>query len=310
MKHIIGAGFSGLIAATQFKTADVFEIGERAQSHNALLRFKSDVIARMTGISFRRVRVQKAICMDGAVYQKPTIYLSNMYSKKVTGKILSRSINDISAVDRFIAPNDFYDRLIETIGESRIHWGETIDFINDRNPSLSTIPMNVIADMTECGQVLKDQSFNYKSIFVYVGKVIGADVFQTIYFPGPETGVYRVSITGDTLIVESIVDLDEGDLDYVISPFGIFRDDIQDGSLAKRSQRYGKISPIDERARRSFVLSLTVNHNVYSLGRFAVWKNILLDHLAGDIDVIKQVSANDEYRRLIKASMIDNPQGE
>jgi len=306
MKQIIGAGFSGLIAATQFRTADVFEISKRFQSHNALLRFKTDVISRITGIPFRKVRVQKNICIDGSVKESTDIFLCNLYSRKVTGKILNRSIADIRTVDRFVAPNDFYDKLIEVVGESRIHWEETTDFVGNDLQVLSTIPMNVIAKMTPLGRILRDQSFDYKNILVYVGTVKNSDVFQTMYFPGPETSIYRASITGDKIIIESLSDLKEEDLRYAMNSFGISIEDIEEGRLVKRPQRYGKISPIDERARRAFVLALTANHNIYSIGRFAVWKNILLDDLAGDIELVKKISANDEYRKLIEMSLNDD----
>ena len=40
---------------------------------------------------------------------------------------------------------------------------------------------------------------------------------------------------------------------------------------------------------------MTVDHGVYSLGRFATWRNILLDDVVKDIDVIKSMMGQDKY---------------
>ena len=53
------------------------------------------------------------------------------------------------------------------------------------------------------------------------------------------------------------------------------------------SQKYGKILPIDERLRKDFIFYLTKEHNIYSLGRFATWRQLLLDDVVKDVAVIE-----------------------
>ena len=57
-------------------------------------------------------------------------------------------------------------------------------------------------------------------------------------------------------------------------------------------QRYGKILPFDEEERQAFILWATETFGIYSLGRFATWRQILLDDLVRDIGVIKRLIEN------------------
>lgn len=301
MKYIIGAGFSGLIAATQFKKAEVVEANDRGQSHNALLRFKTDKIAKITGIEFRKVKVKKQICYEGKIFNETSIKFCNRYSKKVIGRYQGRSITDISDVERYVAPNDFYNRLIETVGESRIFWNTTFNFgLTDK--IISTVPMSVMSSLPfHSNKLIKNVSFGHTKIHVYRAIIKDSDVFQTIYFPGDETPVYRASITGNMLLIEAISEDIEPSVDYVLDKFGMGQDDL-DTILPKRAQSFGKIAPIQDSIRRAFVLDLTMNHGIYSLGRFATWRNILLDDLANDIEILKQLEKEDDYFRLIKGN--------
>ena len=53
--------------------------------------------------------------------------------------------------------------------------------------------------------------------------------------------------------------------------------------------------PIDNKARKSFMLKLTLEHNIYSVGRFACWKNILLDDVYDDSFTIRAMINSDPY---------------
>ena len=76
--------------------------------------------------------------------------------------------------------------------------------------------------------------------------------------------------------------------------FGI--DAMKLDDLKSSTQKFGKILPIDENLRKEFVLKLTKDYNIYSLGRFATWRQVLLDDLVKDIDVIEKfVSGNHSY---------------
>jgi hypothetical protein len=67
-------------------------------------------------------------------------------------------------------------------------------------------------------------------------------------------------------------------------------------SLGSVDQKYGKIAPIDDNLRKQLLFRLTHERNIYSLGRFATWRNILLDDVVDDIAAIKKLlKANSAY---------------
>ena len=67
---IVGAGLTGLIAAHAWPQALVVEaVSGPTGSHHALLRFRSDAVARLTGVEFRRVTVRKKLS-----HYRATIY--------------------------------------------------------------------------------------------------------------------------------------------------------------------------------------------------------------------------------------------
>lgn len=309
---IIGAGLSGLLAATQFQSAVVYESRPQGESqHRALLRFRSSAVGDAIGIEFRKVRVHKGL-WSARRSAPPTIRLANQYSTKVLGRLGDRSIWNLDAVDRYIAPENLMEQLVERVG-SRIRWNFPyalhgsqqvakdsplrLDDEHDSPPIISTMPMSVLVEQLA---INTHPEFEYQSIFVTRYRVPNCDVFQTIYFPSPETAVYRASITGDVLIVESVANLDyrransefRGELLNVMDAFGI---DSLGEELSKTEQRYGKIAPIDDAWRRKFIAESTRRLNVYALGRFAVWRNILADDVLHDIAVIKRLLKGDAY---------------
>ena len=297
---ILGAGLSGLIAAAVNPQAKVFEASSKdKQSHRAVLRFRTSAVGDAVGIPFRKIRVFKNIWVDGK-FHEPNIQLSNWYSCKVAGGYFDRSIWKTDAVDRYIAPEDFILRLIEQVGD-RVEWETAVEKLPDHHPIISTIPMNIALKLA--GMELKDGvSFKFSPIRVQRFRVKSADVFQTIYFPSPSTAVYRASITGNLLIVESVDDMAyvQSDITEVLDAFGLVEDDIEVID-ANHKQSYGKIAPIDEPFRRFVVESLSQQHGVYSLGRFATWRNILLDDVLQDLNVIKKLVNADSYTRKLQS---------
>ncbi|MBL1375570.1 hypothetical protein, partial [Acinetobacter baumannii] len=143
---------------------------------------------------------------------------------------------------------------------------------------------------------------------------IPCDVFQTVYFPSPDFGTFRASITGDTLIVESIanggVENADGeikkiewnpawDLDEVCAAFGIRRKQlIEDGEPTIQTK--GKIIPLGRDERESMIWNLTHEAGIFSLGRFATWRNVLLDDLVSDMDVIERLMTSSSYQKAKK----------
>ncbi len=118
-------------------------------------------------------------------------------------------------------------------------------------------------------------------------RVPNADVFQTIYFPDPETPVYRASITGSLLIIEEVASRSEesAPLSLVEDAFGINAETLE--PLGQSEQSYGKVDELPALTRKRLLYELTCRHGIYSLGRFATWRNILLDDVVDDIVVIK-----------------------
>lgn len=294
---IVGAGLAGLIAAHAFPRSCILEAqAEPLSIHKALLRFRSPSVGELTGIEFKPVRVHKGIWLNGG-FQTPDIRNANLYSQKVLGRLADRSIWNLDSVTRYIAPMDFYERLIDSVGH-RIHWNTPFDAEKRAtgNAVISTMPLNLLA--AQHG-IFSEEEFHRAPISVERYTIEGADVYQTIYFPTAKHSLYRASITGDLLICEFAGNPAGDWTAELFAAFGIHRDDkvtLIDSGI----QNYGKIAPINEASRQSAITKLTTDHNIFSLGRFATWRNILLDDVVHDIAVIKQlINATNYERQLI-----------
>lgn len=294
--YIYGAGLAGLIAANVFrKTPGVLICeaqDELPNNHHALLRHRESHIADATGIPFKQVTVRKGINYEGKFYTQATPKLANMYSKKVTGEYAQRSIWNLDPVQRYIAPPNFVQQLAYGMP---ISFGLSITkehIVEATCPKISTIPMPVLMRMMDypCPE------FKYRSIFTIVADVEDCDIYQTVYYPNPKLELYRMSITGNRVIAELIalpsMDHKEYIEHFLELDFGI-SDSIANLKVSK--SKYGKIVPIDESIRRDFIRTMTRQYNVYSLGRFATWRNILLDDVYYDIKAIKESIAKEGY---------------
>lgn len=299
---IYGAGIAGLLAGCTFQNAEIIESRQKGDSgHKALLRFRTPAVGDAVGIDFRKVRVHKGIWFDGK-FVEPNILLANLYSQKVIGRLADRSIWNIEPTDRYIAPTDFIEQLEDRCA-NRIEWGRAIaqgDIMSEKDQVISTLPMNVMAHLRGLLHPT-GINFNYAPITVRRWTILGADVYQTIYFPNPNTSLYRASITGNLLIAEYITPPlskhDDG-LDYPFwTAFGLSNADMRPMEVA--NQRYGKIAPIDDTWRKSFIYKLSTQFNIFSLGRFATWRNLLLDDVIKDLGVLKKLMNSGIYERSV-----------
>jgi hypothetical protein len=295
---IVGAGLAGLIAAHAIPDVPIYEASiEPREGHKALLRFRSDAVARLTNIDFDAVQVHKGIWFNPkGGWVNPSIEVANLYSTKVLGKLLSRSIWNLDPVTRYIAPPDFYERLVSQVA-ARIEWGFNVDFAESKDlptATISTAPLNVVANALGIDHQI---DFKRAAITVERYRIPNCDIYQTVYFPTPHHSLYRASITGDLLILE-----------FVGEPYGTYSLDVQNAfalpanlhemeSLGRVTQKFGKIAPINNDKRKALIGHLSSDYNIYSLGRFATWRNILLDDVVNDISVIKRLTTMDRYEQ-------------
>lgn len=285
--RIIGAGLSGLIAAHAWPSIPVIEREpEPHEHHKALLRFRSEIVSNLVGIPFREVTVHKAIWNFG--YHSPNLRLANQYSRKVLGKMHNdRSIWNLDPAQRWIAPEDLYSLLLNNV-KDRIQWGQEAAL---QAGDIVTIPLPAI--LKQFDYEIERGTFTYAPIKVTRYRVPDSDVFQTIYFPDPYVALYRASITGDLLIAEAMDQPAARDWGTGMLRLAFGVPDLQ--LLEEAHQRYGKIAPIPNQVRRDLLFHLTQRHGIYCLGRFATWRNLLLDDIVHDITVIKSLMRSDSY---------------
>jgi hypothetical protein len=315
--RIIGAGLAGLIAACHFKDAEIYEAGPRQDNHKALLRFRDESVSNLTGIPFKPVTVDKAIYLDGCspgsrergLYGACTIQMANWYATKTTGHVAGRSIWNLERATRYIAPEDFHQRLVDKAG-FLVNYEKPIDTIHSWDKhhynTISTAPLPVM--LKAAGIELPHLQTEKAPIKVQRFRIPKCDVYQTIYFPEMELRVFRASITGDMLIIESVMEkhnsvfdwwyMPDAELDVVLTAFGLNHLLMDIEHLEDVEQKYGKIVPISSEQRHAVLYELTERFGVYSLGRFATWRNILLDDVVKDIAVIDRLIKASDYGRL------------
>lgn len=287
---IVGAGLAGLIAGNLIHDSEIHEANAKLVPHRAVLRFRSQAVGDALGIQFREVTVRKGI-WDLGKFVEPNIRLANQYSWKVThGQIADRSIWNLESAKRWIAPENFAEQLAKRLG-SRLKFEQPFVFSDEKEsqPIISTAPMSLLARAFGTSVPM----FRSSPIYARRYRIRDCDVHQTIYFPDVEMRVYRASITGDVLSCEFIEEDDGGELDWILNAFAISKtrcEFIDDGV-----QRHGKIVPIDDTWRRNFIHDMSQRLGIYSLGRFATWRNILLDDVLHDIAVIKKLISMDRY---------------
>jgi hypothetical protein len=297
---IVGAGLAGLLAAHAWPNFKVLEAAPAPRAmHKALLRFRTDSVSKLTGIEFRKVLVRKNIWSRGR-FVEPNIELANRYSMKTLNRIVGdRSIWNLSPVERYIAPETFYEQLVEAVGP-RISWDCPVAAAAPTGPLISTIPLPSMLEMMD---IPAPFTFERAPIEVHRYRLRDTDVHQTCYYPDDGTQLYRASITGDLLIAEfaavhgdnpvKVREDAAAPVKIISESFGINMDKAQ--PLGVVEQRYGKIAPIEDAARKRLLFKLTHDCRIFSLGRFAVWRNILLDDVVDDIAVIRKLMRSSSY---------------
>lgn len=300
--EIWGAGMAGLIAANILRKHNpiVYEAkSELPHNHKALLRFRTNKVSIATGIPFKKVKIKKAIWDGKNLHTESNLMLENLYSQKVTGTVAERSISNFHGEERYIAPSDFIERLAEGIDIRFNH--KIVGVIDNGISSISTLPMPL--NMEIAG--LKDENkYDCKPIYSVNFKILSpkTDVYQTIYDVTLNSPFYRLSISGDEGIFECIkseTTNSEIIKNILENCFGLRNVEISEPVMTE--QKLGKIIPVDDTIRKNNILNLSREKQIYSLGRFATWRQIMLDDIIDDIDIIEKLIQQDNYNRTLYA---------
>ena len=304
---VIGAGMAGLLAAgmLQQKCSAVHERGvQLPNSHSAVLRFRSSIVADTLNIPFKKVQVLKAVDP-----WRNAVADAMAYSVKTNGAGTLRSIVSANGQlsERYIAPEDLVQQMRERVSsdiifDSEVEPEDLHQWFQQREPVISTMPMPELMRLT--GWAPRSQ-FRYQPGRNVVADLVGVDAYCSVYTPNPEHPTYRVSITGDKLIAElsrKAVQQNFGRNDvlhYALQAVGLSAEHVLHAEI--KDQPYAKILPIDEQERRRFILYATEQFGIYSLGRFATWRpGLLLDDVVHDVRVIQRLAAGESHYDHVK----------
>jgi hypothetical protein len=295
---ILGAGLAGTIASSAFRgyNPTVYEAKPDVgalDNHKAVMRIRDPEVGNLLGCNLKPIKATKEVWFKGQLHQQASIQMNNLYSQKAYGCIGRRSLNSLGTVDRYLIEGTVkpvhceYGKVVTHIDAGKIHFSTG----SHRTKSMydiciSTIPMPTLL-MTLYGEY--SDVFKTEEIYVCEYKLydIKSTVHQTIYFPEEQYPMYRATLQNDKLIVEAIEGFGEQHEGIIAEAFGLKRTDFSHES--DTTQKAGKLIPIDEDVRLSTIYKLTNDHNIYSFGRYAIWKAIRTDHLLKDIDLIKRM---------------------
>lgn len=303
---IIGAGISGLVAAGFFKSfsPDIYEAKESAvTNHHAVMRVRDEKIGMILGAPTEKVMVEKSVCLDGVLSAQSSIRANNLYSMKMDGQLSSRSIFDTSRVSRYLVnwgainfPVKYGCKFAAIEGNTFFVGGDGVLLVDAANYDaiISTIPMPEMMDML--GMMHDPNMFKWREIQVSRGKLkMESEVHQTIYYPDPCFPAYRATIEKDVIIIESFGRAGGTNLKRILHDFGLSFEDV--GGWKTFKQKYGKLYYTDDDARRRVILELSEKYNIFSAGRFAIWKQIRVDDLVGDLEKISRMLRISTTRR-------------
>ncbi len=300
---IIGAGLSGLLAGQYFRHHNPIILEKQdslPNNHKALLRFRTSAVSDLTGIPFKKVKVQKMAVHQGAIYDKPNLFISNLYSQKVSGVVRSRSISNLDDCERYIAPEDFIQKASHGLD---IKYNQEVDNFDNHTgePIISTMPVFALAEKLGYKGL---PSLKSREIWTVTFDLsANVDVYQTVYYPDPKSPLYRLSITGKKVIAEFCDDITGQDLEalfielskYIEFNFGI---PCQHPTNIKTGyQKYGKLVECETNAVKEFIGWATHKHNIYSLGRWGTHRQILMDDVVSDLKKVDRMIRSNNYER-------------
>jgi hypothetical protein len=309
---VIGAGMAGLLAAgiLRDRCDTVYEAsGWLPNNHHALLRFRSSVVGDTLSIPFKKVTAFKGIATMG----HGPIADALAYSKKATGvatlRSIAREVNE--PLERYIAPPNLVNQMATKV-QCPIEFGKLIDAEGLKELRelgfnvISTIPMPALAGTF--GHEFQS-TFARRDGFTITADLKGVDAYATIYFPSSFDIFYRASITGNKLIIEyttgawALSDIEtrkDRELSSALKAFGLDSQCVDKSSVSIQKQSYAKILPIGEEERLRFMIRMTDEYGIYSLGRFATWRpGLLLDDVVSDVHkIIRMADSGINHQRM------------
>lgn len=293
--NIIGAGLTGCLAAYAFKDAVIHEYLKAPRVHKAVLRFRTEEVSKLTGIPFKKVMVHKAVSVSGG-FVTPNLRHMNHYSLKVTGGYSERSIGNLEPAIRYIAPIDFHQQMLDH-HKDRIFYESDVPLTEMTTPVISTLPLSVLISKFKLDAQLPKEALASAPIYVTTVEFTHCDLYQTIYFPELNASVYRASMTGSQLIIESMSSIGPQDIDMVRKTFGL--NENCSYVVNNMEQKIGKFEPLEETYRKQLMYDITTALGIYSLGRHATWRKILLDDVVNDIQRIESMLKTSAYDRML-----------
>lgn len=303
---IIGAGLAGLLAANMLRHRRpvVHEAqSELPNNHSAVLRFRSSAVGDILNIPFQKVTMIKT----HLEWMNP-VADALAYSFKNGGKYRSdRSIiAGTTVAERWIAPKDLITRMAADV-DIKLNSNDGFENAGNDEPIISTIPMPRLMELLNYHSMpsaADGVQFNSIPGANIKATIANCDAYISLLVPDPAFRFSRVSITGDELTIEmpnSYFDKDDyrntgefhsmSTVNVVAALLGINSKLITNVTVHR--QKYAKITPIDDDQRKAFMHWATDKFGIYSLGRFATWRPVLLlDDLINDLRLIDRWIGN------------------
>ncbi len=318
---IIGAGLAGTAAKNFFsnKSVEVFDSRNKDEgwSHKALMRIRDPALGNYLGCKLKKIQAYKCIYYDGKIYDTYQHNLSNMYSMKVSGSIINRSIDKLGWEERYLVEGEIdtegvnFNKKVISIKDNIITFDDGSS--NNYDEMINTMPLPDIAKV--CG-IETEETFTKKSrtiIVKIIPLLIESNVNQTVYFPSLSYGLYRATLQENKIIAEILFDesillgyewsLFSKDLFKV---FGLCDEKFYDlNKISTYYQSNGKLIPINNEYRKYLILELTERFGIYSLGRYATWRNITSEDIIPDIEKISHLMEMGKYGRKYYGKITD-----
>ena len=306
---IIGAGISGSMAAGYFSSLSpiVFDASPKhnpLDNHKAVMRIRDHQIGLILGCPMEEVKVRKAVLFDGELHDNASITMANMYSLKTNGTISERSIGELGVAKRYmihdvpsIKGDVCFDHELYYVEPGKLYFRDFSlrepthhpERIIEYDYCISTIPMNKLIEATGMS---KKYNLDFTGRPIHICKAeltIQSNVHQTIYIPEDKYVSYRATLQGNVMIIEAVKEIEFDEVYSIADYFGVSSEKIANMNFNK--QNLGKIIPIDDDIRRAIILQLTTEFNIYSVGRFALWKQVLVDDVVKDLGVVSKMMA-------------------